>query len=134
MMKIRVSKELCSGCRICEMVCSLFHTGMINPERSAIRIRKNDLGNGIREPVVCRRCRKMKCLEGEGAEESKEAKLFIWDQKRAEKCTFGALPVFRGEALHCDLCGGNPRCVMVCTTGALRVRESKKGGNRINTD
>jgi len=126
MMKIKVFKELCSGCRICEMVCSLFHTGTINPERSAIRIRKNDLGNGLREPIVCRGCRKMACLEGECTEESKEAKKFIWDGKRAEKCTFGALPVFQGEAYHCDLCGGNPRCVKVCTPGALRIQHSKK--------
>ncbi len=122
MMKIKVQEELCSGCRICEMVCSLFHTGVINPERSAIRIRKNDLGDGLRKPMVCRRCRKMKCLNGENAEESGEAERFIWDTQRAEKCTFGAFPVFQGEAYHCDLCGGNPWCVRVCTPGALRLQ------------
>ncbi|RJR41034.1 MAG: hypothetical protein C4576_18840 [Desulfobacteraceae bacterium] len=121
MMKIKVRKELCSGCRICEMVCSLFHTGTIHPERSAIRIRKNEFGNGLREPIVCLRCRAMKCLEGENTQKAEEAKKFSWDGKRAEKCPFGALPVFQGEAFHCDLCGGKPSCARACTTGALRI-------------
>lgn len=125
-MKIKVQKALCSGCRICEMVCSLFHTGTINPERSAIRIHKDDLGQGLMAPRVCRRCRRMKCLDGEDVKEAEEAKKFTWDRQRAEKCVFGSLPVFQGEAYHCDLCGGNPWCVRVCTPGALRILDGKK--------
>jgi Fe-S-cluster-containing hydrogenase component 2 len=129
-MKIRVQKELCSGCRICEMVCSLHHTGRINPERSAIRVRKDDLGKGFMEPIVCRRCSRMKCLQGEAADEAKEAKRFFWDPGRAGKCPFGALPVFKGAAYHCDLCGGTPRCVAVCTPGAIRMDAGGKKPER----
>jgi Fe-S-cluster-containing hydrogenase component 2 len=126
MMKIKVDKGLCSGCCICEMICSLFHTGRINPERSAIRVHKDDLGKGFMEPKVCLRCSRMKCIQGEGMEEERETERFVWDAKRAEKCPFGALPVFGGAAYHCDLCGGDPKCATVCTPGAIRIEPEKR--------
>jgi carbon-monoxide dehydrogenase iron sulfur subunit len=118
-MRIRVNKGKCSGCRLCEMVCSLFHLGSINIEKSAIRIQKDDLDTGLNRPLVCRQCRDMKCLEGEKVDNGSEKGRFVWDGVRAGRCPFGALGVFAGSAYHCDLCGGRPRCVRVCTPGAI---------------
>jgi carbon-monoxide dehydrogenase iron sulfur subunit len=120
-LKIKVHKERCSGCHICEMVCSLVHTGRINIERSAIRIRKDDLGSGIMEPKLCRQCRKMNCLDGSKAENDARRSEFLWDEETAERCPYGSLHVFDGKAHHCDLCGGRPQCVKVCTTGAIHL-------------
>jgi heterodisulfide reductase subunit A-like polyferredoxin len=50
-----------------------------------------------------------------------EKKKFIWNKTRAEHCPFNALSVFGGEAFHCNLCGGNPQCVKVCTPGAIQI-------------
>ena len=36
---ISINKETCTGCRICEIVCSLSHERVINPEKSRIYIR-----------------------------------------------------------------------------------------------
>ena len=63
----------------------------------------------------------MACLSGEEVNERAEKKNFVWGGDRAERCPFKALPVFEGHAYHCDLCGGKPRCVEVCTPGALTV-------------
>ena len=120
-MKIRIRKERCSGCHICEMVCSLFHTGRINVERSAIRIHQDDLETSMNTPHLCRQCKKMKCLEVEGLPQEPERRQFRWPKPRADQCPFEALPVFEDTAFHCDLCGGDPRCVRVCTTGAIRI-------------
>lgn len=120
-MKIKVRKERCSGCHICEMVCSLFHTGKINVERSAIRIHQDDLETSLNTPRLCRQCKKMKCLEAEGLPQEPERQEFLWPKPRARQCPFEALPVFEDAAYHCDLCGGDPRCVRVCTTGAIRL-------------
>ncbi len=119
-MKIKVEKEKCSGCHLCEMVCSLFHLGMINVERSAIRIQKDDLNSSLNSPLLCYQCKKMKCLEKEAIKDL-EKRRFIWKKLRAERCSFNALPVFDGKAYHCDLCGGNPQCVKVCTPKAIRL-------------
>jgi anaerobic carbon-monoxide dehydrogenase iron sulfur subunit len=120
-MRIKVNKEKCSGCRLCETVCSLFHVGAVNTEKSAIRIEKDDLGTSMNTPVVCRQCKNMTCLEGEEVAPEAERKKFIWAVRRSSKCPFHALSLFMGKSYHCDLCGGNPQCVRVCTTGALVI-------------
>ena len=120
-MRIKVDKKKCSGCHLCEMVCSLCHLGAINAEKSAIRIQKDDLDTSVNRPIVCRQCKEMTCLDGENVAEGKEKKRFIWNKSRAESCPFNALTVFGEKAYHCDLCGGKPQCIKVCTPGALSV-------------
>jgi Fe-S-cluster-containing hydrogenase component 2 len=34
--------DKCSGCRICELACSMFHQGEYNPKKSYIRIMANE--------------------------------------------------------------------------------------------
>ena len=104
------------------LVCSLFHVGSVNPKKSAIRIKKDDLTTSMNMPILCRQCKEMKCLPGEKAEGEGEKKKFIWDTSSAGRCPFGALPVFDNKAFHCDLCQGKPQCVKVCTTQAISVR------------
>jgi len=122
-MRISVDHEKCTGCHLCELVCSLFHLGVINPERSAIRIQKDDLDTSTNKPVVCRQCKEMRCLDGEGAAEASAKQQFQWAKKRAERCPFNRLNVLGQDAYHCDLCGGHPQCVRVCTSKALRVKK-----------
>jgi anaerobic carbon-monoxide dehydrogenase iron sulfur subunit len=103
------------------MVCSLFHLGAINTEKSAIRIDKDDLNSGITSLILCRQCKEMKCLRGESTDEVLEKKKYTWPTARAKRCPFHALSTLGENAYHCDLCGGKPRCVKVCTTGALTL-------------
>ncbi len=117
-----MQKEKCTGCHLCEMVCSLSHLQVINPLKSAIRILKDDLETSLHHPMVCRQCKKMKCLESERAEERLEMTKFIWNKQRVKDCPFDGLTVFGEMAYHCDLCGGEPQCVSVCTTGAITIK------------
>jgi Fe-S-cluster-containing hydrogenase component 2 len=121
-MKIEVKKERCTGCHLCEMVCSLFHLEVINPSKSAIRILKDDLQTSLHTPMVCRQCKKMKCLEKESCDDSLEKAKFIWPKERGEACPFDGLTTFEASAFHCDLCGGDPQCVPVCTSGAILMK------------
>ncbi|MFC1863642.1 hypothetical protein ACFL1Z_06785 [Thermodesulfobacteriota bacterium] len=123
-MKIIVNKIKCSGCHICELVCSLFHLEAMNPAKSAIRIQNDNLETSLMTPVLCRQCDKMICLDGEGIDAAEEKIKFIWDKDRAERCPFKALQVVGGNSFHCDLCGGRPQCVLYCTTGALKIKRS----------
>jgi carbon-monoxide dehydrogenase iron sulfur subunit len=124
MMKIRVDKTKCTGCRLCEVVCSLFHSGKINAEKSAIRILKDDLDTSTNVPVLCRQCKEMTCLSGENVVEREERSKFIWDHRRVHRCPFNAIRAFGHQAFHCDLCGGTPQCVKVCTVKAIAVSRS----------
>ena len=122
-MRIAVNRSNCTGCRLCELVCSFFHLEVINPEKSAIRIQKDDLDTSMNRPLVCRQCKEMKCLNGENVTPESEKKQFVWRQDRAEKCPFDGLNIFDGDAYHCDLCSGHPQCIRVCTSEAIRVKK-----------
>ena len=125
-MKIKVDKKKCSGCHLCEMVCSLFHLGAINTEKSAIRVQKDDLDTSLNVPVLCLQCKEMKCLDSEEVVEGLEREKFIWNRIRAERCPFNTLGVFGENAYHCDLCGGRPQCVKVCTPRAIRISKRRR--------
>ncbi len=103
------------------MVCSLFHLGIINIEKSAIHIQKDDLNSSLNTPVLCRQCKEMKCLKGEKVGSDSEKGKFIWDKMRAKRCPFDVLTVLGENAYHCDLCGGNPQCINVCTSKAISL-------------
>jgi carbon-monoxide dehydrogenase iron sulfur subunit len=122
-MRISVNREKCTGCHLCELVCSLFHLGIINPEKSAIRILKDDLNTSMNTPVVCRQCKEMQCLDREGVTEALAKQQFLWARQRAERCPFDSLNVLGQDAYHCDLCGGHPQCIRVCTSEAIRVKK-----------
>ena len=53
--------ELCSGCRRCEIACSLFHEGKIWPEASRIRIFM--LVPGVEIPHLCFQCEDYPCVK-----------------------------------------------------------------------
>jgi Fe-S-cluster-containing hydrogenase component 2 len=120
-MRIKVDPKKCSGCHLCEMVCSLFHLNLINVEKSAIRVKKDDLETSLNTPVLCRQCKEMKCLDGEEVTKDKEKNRYQWNPIRAERCPFEALSVMDEIAYHCDLCGGNPQCTKVCTPKAISI-------------
>ncbi len=108
------------------MVCSVAHFGVANPEKSAIRIHKDDLGTDINIPKVCLQCvdGKMKCLQGfpEPTDPATARKSLIWDRACLEFCPYDAIFLSGDSALHCNLCDGAPRCVEFCTPGAISVK------------
>lgn len=112
---------MCSGCHLCEMVCSIHHLGVVNTNRSVIHIQKDDLETGACQPIVCRQCEKMPCIAKDNQNSAEYRARFIWEQALSDACPFKALFHWNDEVYHCDLCGGEPRCVSVCSTGAIEV-------------
>lgn len=132
---IAVNPMLCTGCRLCEIACSLTKTGMIQPAMSRIRVYQFEPGP-VDIPAVCHQCSDHPCVAAcppKVSAISVDAKTgaIIIDQ---EKCVGIKCSQCRGacrqevaitfdpksqKALVCDLCGGDPQCVMACPTGAL---------------
>ena len=124
-MRISVNKaeEKCTGCNLCAMVCSVFHFGEVNLGLSAIRVTKDDLGKSESKPRVCMQCKNPRCLEKENDKESIK-KEFEWPVERMANCPFEGLHVKSNAmklCLHCDLCGGDPQCIKICSTNAIRL-------------
>lgn len=128
MVKIfRAIQELCTGCRMCELMCSLENTGTINPCRARIRV-QHSTKNGACKPIICRHCKSPLCQEAcpvpeamyredrTNAVVTNEAKC-IGCYACVDACPFEAIQVGpEGEILKCDLCGGDPVCVKYCPT------------------
>ena len=121
---LKAVNELCTGCALCEVVCSLGHTGSANPARARLRVVETH--DEWRYPVICRHCKKPKCFEacpvpGAMARDLRTQAVIIDSEKCTscgacvEACPFDAIFVGPGgEVLKCDLCGGDPRCVRYC--------------------
>jgi carbon-monoxide dehydrogenase iron sulfur subunit len=114
----------CTGCRVCELACSLKHEGVFAPSLSRIRIVKIE-EIGINNPISCLDCSKMLCVEacptGANQPMKVDRRLCLGCRECVAACPFGAMdynPVER-VAFKCDLCGGDPECVKYCIPGAL---------------
>jgi len=130
---IWIARELskCSGCRKCEIVCSLFHENRIWPEASRIRVFM--LVPGAEFPHFCAQCEDYPCVQAcptkalsiskrTGAVRIK-TKACIACGKCIDACP-GRIPHMHpaeNRIIICDLCRGNPQCVKVCQEGGWNV-------------
>ena len=127
--RLTVVPERCSGCRLCEVVCSLVRFGVNNPKKSCLRVMVAYPHPVIRMPVICHQCREPKCAENcpTDAIEMRDGVVIIDEEKCVScnqcviACPFGA--VFTHEDVEtpfkCDLCSGDPECVKICPKRAL---------------
>ena len=99
---LAVAYEKCTGCRACEIACSVAHVQASNPIKSAVRIVKRQRWpkTGYCVPVVCQQCEEPAC---------------------ANICPVQAIS--RNEetganVVDADLCVGCQMCVAACPFGA----------------
>lgn len=125
--------EKCTGCRICELVCSYKHYGVNNPKKAAIRVTQLFPKPAANVPIVCRQCKVARCIEMCGkltfnALYKNDAGVTLVDAEKcvgcwacAEACPFAAVYIHKdlNVPIICDQCGGDPECVKHCPTKAL---------------
>jgi len=136
--RIRVNKDVCSGCRACEVACVARHDGRFGTATARIRVTKIE-HLGVDHPHVCRLCRPAPCVAAcpTGAlyqDETTRAILLRPDDctgcpSCVDACPFGMAALHRetGLALICDLCGSDPACVKRCATGAIVYSDAGAG-------
>jgi len=125
--RVKAAPENCSGCMLCELVCSFSHEGLFSPWNARLRIEQTRVGY---RPVLCTLCGS--CVEAcpVGA---LEISSMGYVQLHREKCVgcgecVKACPInvakFDERAkipLLCDKCEGDPQCVKWCPSEALMV-------------
>jgi benzoyl-CoA reductase subunit BamC len=125
MPRIRIDYAKCTGCRLCETVCSLQHIdNTFNPKRARIRVFNMDDFNFpvIAGPFTDAQCTSKGYIVIDGHEV---------DGCLVCRASCPAKPIFKEPdldiPLKCDFCGDppNPQCVQVCTSGALTLLEDK---------
>ena len=126
--------EKCTGCRNCEMACSVFHVGACNPIKSAVCIVKWE-SEGLEVPIVCQQCEDPACADicpVQAISRDADTGAMVVDdglcvgcQMCIVACPFGAITLDkdRRRVIKCDLCGGvEPWCVRFCEPGALTYK------------
>ncbi len=121
----------CTGCRRCEIACSLHHEGWIWPEASRIRIFMPF--PGVEVIHLCAQCDDYPCVEAcpvEALSVDERTKAVLVDREKCTGCGVcidacpGQVPFLHpkdGKATICDLCGGDPECVKVCVEAGYRA-------------
>jgi carbon-monoxide dehydrogenase iron sulfur subunit len=126
----------CSGCRRCEIVCSLSHEGKIWPEASRVRVFM--LIPGIEVPHLCAQCHDYPCVDAcpvDALSVSKETEAVLVDKEKCIACgkCIDACPSkvpyihpVQKYAVICDLCNGEPKCVKACNKGGWNALQTLK--------
>jgi Fe-S-cluster-containing hydrogenase component 2 len=140
---LQVNFEKCTGCRLCENVCSVFHDGVSNPARSRIKVIKWE-SEGIYIPMSCQQCQDAPCMiicpVKAITRDEKLSRVMVNQDKCigcrscVTVCPFGAMNfnVIDRKVFKCDYCDGDPQCVRFCDMKAVdfiepdRVSISKK--------
>jgi len=139
---LMIDHEKCTGCRQCEMVCSVFHNGASNPSRSRIKVVKWE-HVGFYLPMTCQNCEKPFCVEvcpTKACHKDLENQRVMIDRDKCigcktciVACPFGAPLYDKVEriSIKCDYCDGDPQCVRFCEARAIGyVEEDQVGVNK----
>ena len=131
-MTLVANPQACTGCRICETVCSLSKTEDICPEMARIIIDREPF-EGRFLPKICHQCSIPFCLNAcpvFAITISDETGAVIIDDEKCtgcglceKACPYGMIIMGRNDkkAFKCDLCGGEPRCVELCPSNSLGI-------------
>ena len=137
--------ENCTGCRICEAMCSFAHGSGLNPIRARLRILRED-EVGLDLPAICHHCEDPACARAcpsEAVFRDPETNGVLVREEECigclacvDACPHGAISWDdeRQTIVKCDLCGGQPTCVASCPKGALKyeppdgLRTREQGG------
>ncbi len=117
----------CSGCRKCEIACSLFHEKKIWPEASRVRVFM--LVPGAEVPHLCVQCEGYPCVSScstQALSVSKKTGAVLVDEEKCIACG-ACIEACPGKVPHlhptkktiliCDLCNGHPQCAKICQEG-----------------
>ena len=136
-----IEPEKCSGCKICELICSLNARKLANNHKSStksrIKIIKRQMKN-VDMPIVCGQCENPLCIKVCPLEvltkdpSSEVIKLNQDDCIGCRLCSYICpidgiwIDAETGTAIKCEQCDGDPVCVKFCPSKAIKYLDYDK--------
>jgi len=134
--KLGFSAERCTGCGLCEIVCSVSKCSEVRPSSAAIHVDWFCNGKEVRVQGrycdLCLRCVKAclyKALTYSGSSLELDESCCDGCGGCVRDCPQRVMSIFNRLPVFCDLCKGNPACVEVCPFDALFLE--KQGGESV---
>ncbi len=130
-----IDYEKCTGCRICEQVCTVKHEGVVNPSRARVKVIKWE-SEGRYVPMSCQQCESAPCMsicpvKAISRDENLNRVMVDYDvcigcRMCVAICPFGAMK-FDTQAqkvIKCDFCDGDPQCARFCEVDAIQYLDA----------
>lgn len=139
---IIIDPSKCTGCRTCEIVCSLSKEGVVNPVKARIQVVKDEFIS-LNVPMVCQQCYDAPCAsmcpagalyqETASGRMEHDRDLCVGCKSCVAVCPFGAIGIDTeaNRVFKCDECEGDPTCVRFCETGAIQYVDASTANLRI---
>ena len=132
-----IDPKSCTGCRLSDLVCSFKKTETYTPARARIRtiVMEDEIAF---VPMTCWQCEEPVCQEvcptgAIGRDEGTAAVIISVERCIGCKMCMMVFPFgnIQSNGAHdpvvkCDLCGGEPECVLFCPTNALQYLPADK--------
>ena len=129
----------CTGCKQCEMACSLENEGEFNVSKSRIRVFDfHEQGQMV--PYTCTQCAEAWCQQacpvnaittepGTGVKIVHE-NICVGCKVCTIACPFGTInyDASTHKVIKCDLCPGHPACADACPTVPITFQDSDQTG------
>lgn len=122
--RIKLENSKCTGCSLCQLICSLVHFKENNPKKAAIHIERKFPEPGEFEIHICNQCGRCQEVCPVEAISEKDGAYTIDSEICTncgicmKECALGVLFTHRdvSHPIKCDLCG---ECVSICVPEAL---------------
>ncbi len=136
--------DRCTGCMQCELACAWVQTGQFQPSRSVIHVNIFD-EEASYAPYTCVQCDEAWCMtvcpvnaigiDGSNGAKVVDERLCIGCHLCTIACPFGTVFTLphTDKATKCNLCGGQPACVVSCPTDAIQFVEAQQAGQHFES-
>jgi len=132
----------CSGCKRCELACSIKFEGWMWPEASRVRVFMPF--PGVEVPHLCTQCKDYPCVAScpvDALSVDPVTTAVIVDAEKCISCSKcikacpGTVPFLHpksNKAVICNLCNGDPECVKVCVEAGYNALTVVPEGPNVN--
>ena len=136
--------DLCVGCGICMLMCSLYHEGTVSPSQARIRMERNPM-DAEYQANICQQCLAPSCyvacpeidaalcIDQETGIKYVDAGYCVSCDECIQACPFDPKRIYTYSdsriAYKCDLCISReegPICVEYCPVNALTIIEANE--------